>query len=103
MVLGDLLLPNKLLLLAERRNALSTLDYALASSADDAANTRSEVEAAMKRTAEEVGLKAVFCFPAACIPVWSPSLKGCILVSVVHYAWSWTREDSCLACQGTAS
>ena len=44
------------LLLAERRNALSTLDYALASGANDAASTRTEVDAAMKRTAEEVVL-----------------------------------------------
>ena len=55
--LGNLLLPNKLLLLAERRNALSTLDYSMASGADNAANTRTEVDAAMKRTAEEVGLQ----------------------------------------------
>ena len=44
-------------------------------------------------------LKAVFCLPAACIPLWSASLKGCILAVVVQYAWS-GREDSYLACQG---
>lgn len=42
---------------AERRNALSTLDYALASGADGAVNSKTEVDAAMKRTAEEVGVR----------------------------------------------
>lgn len=44
------------LLLAERRTAISTLDYALASGADGAASSKTEVEAAMKRTGEEVGV-----------------------------------------------
>ena len=80
--LGILCVANKLLLLAERRNALSTLDYALASGADGAASTRIEVDAAMKRTAEEVSLqklppcfmscvlklKAAFCFQGSAHP-----------------------------------
>ena len=42
-------------LLAERRNALSSLDYALVSGTDGAAESRAEVEASMRKTAEEVG------------------------------------------------
>lgn len=61
--LGNQLLADKLLLLAERRNALSTLDYALASGADSAASTRTQVDAAMKRTAEEVGLQSCLNMP----------------------------------------
>lgn len=61
--LGNQLSADKLLLLAERRNALSSLDYALASGADSAANTRTEVDASMKRTAEEVNLSSCLNVP----------------------------------------
>ena len=42
------------LLLAERRNALSVLDYALVSGPDAAPKVKADVEATMKRTSEEV-------------------------------------------------
>ena len=38
----------------ERRNALASLDYALAGGADSASNTKAEVETTLKRTNEEV-------------------------------------------------
>lgn len=41
-------------LLAERRNALSVLNYALVSGPDDAPKVKADVDATMKRTSEEV-------------------------------------------------
>lgn len=51
------------MLFAERRNAVSSLDYALVSGTDGAAGRRAEVEALMKKTAEEVRLGIVIACP----------------------------------------
>ena len=49
---------------AERRNALTFLDYALSSGLDSASRAKGEVEATIKQTNEQV--RSVPCASAAC-------------------------------------